>query len=58
MTEGLRPAPLATTPEAVARAVLAGLDSGAQTVWVPRTLRWLMLVLRTIPRPLFRRLRQ
>jgi decaprenylphospho-beta-D-erythro-pentofuranosid-2-ulose 2-reductase len=56
MTEGLRPAPLATTPDGVAKAVLRGLDGGAQVVWAPASLRWLMLALRTLPRPLFRRL--
>jgi decaprenylphospho-beta-D-erythro-pentofuranosid-2-ulose 2-reductase len=58
MTQGLEPAPLATTPQAVAAAVLAGLDSRAQTVWAPRSLRLLMLVMRMIPRPLFRRIEQ
>jgi decaprenylphospho-beta-D-erythro-pentofuranosid-2-ulose 2-reductase len=58
MTRGLAPAPLATTPAAVASATVAGLDGGAQTVWAPRALRLLMLVMRMIPRPLFRRIRQ
>jgi decaprenylphospho-beta-D-erythro-pentofuranosid-2-ulose 2-reductase len=58
MTEGLDPAPLSTTPEAVAAAVRAGLDGGAQTIWVPGALRWLMLIMRHLPRPLFRRMRQ
>jgi decaprenylphospho-beta-D-erythro-pentofuranosid-2-ulose 2-reductase len=57
MTRGLEAAPLATTPAAVASATVAGLDSGAQTVWAPRALRLLMLVMRMIPRPLFRRIR-
>jgi decaprenylphospho-beta-D-erythro-pentofuranosid-2-ulose 2-reductase len=58
MTRGLAPAPLSTTPQAVARAVLERLDSGAQTIWVPGALRWLMLVLRHLPRPIFRRMKQ
>jgi decaprenylphospho-beta-D-erythro-pentofuranosid-2-ulose 2-reductase len=58
MTRDLPAAPLASTPEAVARAVQAGLDSGSQTIWVPGALRWLMLVIRHIPRFLFRRMRQ
>jgi decaprenylphospho-beta-D-erythro-pentofuranosid-2-ulose 2-reductase len=58
MTRGLEPAPLATTPEAVATAVVAGLDRGADTVWVPRALRWVMLVMRHLPRSLFRRIKQ
>jgi decaprenylphospho-beta-D-erythro-pentofuranosid-2-ulose 2-reductase len=56
MTAGLEPAPLATTPEAVATAVLDGLDGKADTVWAPPRLRLLMLVMKMIPRPLFRRI--
>lgn len=56
MTADLTPAPLATTPAAVARVVLDGLDRGEQTVWAPRRLRLLMFVVRLLPRPLFRRL--
>jgi decaprenylphospho-beta-D-erythro-pentofuranosid-2-ulose 2-reductase len=58
MTVGLEPAPLSSTPEAVAGVVVDGLESGAQTVWAPRSLRWLMLVVRMLPRPLLRRMRQ
>jgi decaprenylphospho-beta-D-erythro-pentofuranosid-2-ulose 2-reductase len=58
MTRGLDPAPLACTPASVAEAVRSGLDSGAHTVWAPSALRWLMLVLRMLPRPLFRRIGQ
>jgi decaprenylphospho-beta-D-erythro-pentofuranosid-2-ulose 2-reductase len=58
MTEGLQPAPLSTTPQAVARVVVDGLDRGAHTVWAPRSLRWLMLVVRMLPRPLVRRMKQ
>lgn len=56
MTAGLEPAPLSTTPEAVAKAIADGIRSGAHTVWVPRPLRFVMLALRLLPRPLFRRL--
>jgi len=56
MTAGLDPAPLATTPEKVADAIVAGLAHGSHTVWVPGVLRWVMSVLRHLPRPLFRRL--
>jgi decaprenylphospho-beta-D-erythro-pentofuranosid-2-ulose 2-reductase len=58
MTQGLKPAPLSTTPQAVARTVVDGLDRGAHTVWAPPALRWLMLLLRVLPRPLFRRIAQ
>ena len=56
MTAGLDPAPLATTPERVAEAILDGLARGAHTVWAPPALRYVMSVLRHLPRPLFRRL--
>ncbi|MFF4713884.1 SDR family NAD(P)-dependent oxidoreductase [Streptomyces eurythermus] len=55
-TAGRPRTPLATTPEAVATAVELGLRRGAETVWVPGTLRLLTTVLRHAPRALFRRL--
>jgi decaprenylphospho-beta-D-erythro-pentofuranosid-2-ulose 2-reductase len=55
MTAGRPPAPFSTTPQAVAEAIVAGLASGAHTVWAPRGLRVLMAVVRALPRPLFRR---
>ncbi len=58
MTRGLDPAPLATTAEAVARAVRDGLDRGAHTVWVPRALHAPMLVMQMLPRAIFRRIKQ
>jgi decaprenylphospho-beta-D-erythro-pentofuranosid-2-ulose 2-reductase len=56
MTQGLSPAPLSTTPEAVADAIVDGLARGSDIVWVPSALRWVMAVLRHLPRPIFRRL--
>jgi decaprenylphospho-beta-D-erythro-pentofuranosid-2-ulose 2-reductase len=56
MTAGLPEAPLATTPDAVAQAVEAGLRRRAGIVWVPGALRYVMSALRHLPRPVFRRL--
>jgi decaprenylphospho-beta-D-erythro-pentofuranosid-2-ulose 2-reductase len=56
MTAGLTPAPLATTPDAVAAATVRGLDTGAHTIWVPAVLRAVFSVLRHLPRPIYRRL--
>ncbi|RBY89843.1 decaprenylphospho-beta-D-erythro-pentofuranosid-2-ulose 2-reductase [Blastococcus sp. TF02A-26] len=56
MTEGLPEAPLATTPEAVAEAIVTGVRRGRHTVWVPGAMRWIMSGLRHTPRVLFRRL--
>lgn len=54
MTDGLPPAPLATTPEAVAHAIVRGLARGSEIVWVPGALRWVMSGLRHLPRSIFR----
>ena len=56
MTAGMEPAPLATTPEAVADAIVAGLRARRGIVWVPATLRPVMTLLRHLPRPIFHRL--
>jgi len=56
MTRGLPVPPLSSDPESVARATVRGLRRGAHTVWVPSVLRWVMALVRLLPRPLFRRL--
>jgi decaprenylphospho-beta-D-erythro-pentofuranosid-2-ulose 2-reductase len=56
MTAGMDPAPLSTTPEAVADAIAKGLAKGSEVVWVPGLLRFVMSGLRHVPRPIFRKL--
>ena len=56
MTEGMKPAPLSTTPEAVAQIVVDAVRNRKELVWAPAPLRVLMSVLRHIPRAIFRRL--
>ena len=56
MTEGMDPAPGAVDAPAVTAAVLAGLRGRGGIVYVPGFLRWVMLVIKLIPRPVFRRL--
>ena len=56
MTAELADAPLATTPDAVAEAIVTGIRAGRHTVWVPGVLRWVMSGLRHTPRAIFRRL--
>ena len=56
MTEGLKPAPFATTPELVAAVTSRALKQGDHTVWVPHVLRYVFAVLRHLPRPIYRRL--
>lgn len=56
MTSGLAAAPLSTTAEMVADATVRGLRRRARVVWVPTTLRWIMIVLRHLPTVALRRL--
>ncbi len=56
MTAGLDPAPMATTPAAVADATVHALAGSAQTIWIPGRLRFLFAVLRHLPRAIYRRL--
>jgi decaprenylphospho-beta-D-erythro-pentofuranosid-2-ulose 2-reductase len=56
MTEGMDPAPFSTTPGAVADAVVRGIESGAEVVYVPPILRWVFAVMRHLPRAVWRRM--
>jgi decaprenylphospho-beta-D-erythro-pentofuranosid-2-ulose 2-reductase len=56
MTAGKKAAPLATTPDKVGDAIVDGLRREQEIIWVPGGLRWVMAVLRHVPRPVFRRL--
>lgn len=56
MTAGMDEVPFSTTPDAVAQAVVQGLERGSETIWVPGVLRAIMAVLRHLPRVIFRRL--
>jgi decaprenylphospho-beta-D-erythro-pentofuranosid-2-ulose 2-reductase len=56
MTAGLKPPPMATTPDAVADATVRALDTRAHTVWVPGRLRFVFALLRHLPRSIYRRL--
>jgi decaprenylphospho-beta-D-erythro-pentofuranosid-2-ulose 2-reductase len=56
MTEGMNPAPLATTPGAVGAAVAAALHGKRPTVWVPASLALLARAMRLIPRPVWRKI--
>jgi decaprenylphospho-beta-D-erythro-pentofuranosid-2-ulose 2-reductase len=58
MTEGMAPAPLATSPAAVGQAVAKGLRGRRNTVWVPPALAVAAVALRAVPRPLWRRIRR
>jgi decaprenylphospho-beta-D-erythro-pentofuranosid-2-ulose 2-reductase len=56
MTAGREAAPMSTTPEAVAAAIVAGLRGQADIVWVPPVLRWVGVVFRHLPRAVWRRI--
>ena len=56
MTVGLKPPPFAGTPEEVARRVLKAMDRGWPEVYVPWTWRWVMCVIRGLPRFVMRRI--
>lgn len=55
MTEGLDPAPMSTTPEAVAEAIIDGIEHHRRIVWVPAPLRVVFSGMRHLPTPLWRR---
>ena len=56
MTAGMAPAPMASDPEDVAAAVVAGIERRAEVVWVPSTLGPVLFALRLLPSSLWRRL--
>lgn len=56
MTAGLAVPPFAGEPEPVARAVLAAMSTGRPVVYAPAIWRWIMLIVRSLPRFLLRRL--
>lgn len=56
MTTHLDDGPMATTADAVADDIVAGLQRGAHTVWSPAKLRVVFAILRVLPRPLWRKL--
>jgi NAD(P)-dependent dehydrogenase (short-subunit alcohol dehydrogenase family) len=56
MTASLKPPPLAGTPNDVARRVLRAIDRGQPEVYVPPAWRWVMCVIRRLPRFVMRRI--
>lgn len=56
MTAGLKPPPFAGEPEGVAKRVLKAIDRGTPVVYAPWPWRWVMLVIRSLPRFVMRRI--
>lgn len=55
MTEGMKPAVMSVTPDVVADAVVGAAQKGrSATVWIPRQLAVLALIMRLVPRPIWR----
>jgi short-subunit dehydrogenase len=55
MTAGLPEPPFAGEPDDVARVVLRAIDRGTPVVYAPPIWRWIMLVIRLLPRAVMRR---
>jgi len=56
MTEGLKPPPFAGEPDAVAARVLTAIDRGKPVVYAPAMWALIMLVIRSLPRFVMRRI--
>ena len=56
MVADLQPPPFAGEPEAVARTVLRAIDRGTPVVYAPGAWRWIMSVIRVLPRAVMRRI--
>lgn len=56
MTQGMEEAPMTIDPQDVAAIIVKALRKGKETVYAPGPLRFVMAGLKTVPRPLFRKL--
>ncbi len=56
MTEGMKPAPMSSTPPQVAAATARALAKGRRTVWIPWTLRPFFVGMRVLPQWVWRRM--
>ncbi len=56
MTQGLAEAPMTIDPDDVGRIIVSALRKGRETVYAPGPLRVVMTGLKTLPRPVFRKL--
>jgi short-subunit dehydrogenase len=56
MTAGLTPPPFAGEPEGVAKDILKGIERGTPVVYTPGMWRYVMLVIRNLPRSVMRRI--
>ena len=56
MTEGMKPAPMSSTPPQVAAATARALAKGRRNVWIPWTLRPFFVGMRLLPQFVWRRM--
>jgi decaprenylphospho-beta-D-erythro-pentofuranosid-2-ulose 2-reductase len=56
MSQGINEAPFTCNPEDIAKAVADNLHKGSNLIWVPGPLKYLMMVLKLLPRKLFIRI--
>jgi NAD(P)-dependent dehydrogenase (short-subunit alcohol dehydrogenase family) len=56
MTSGLKPPPFAGEPDAVAADIVRAIDRGTPLVYTPWIWRWVMLVIKLLPRAVMRRI--
>jgi short-subunit dehydrogenase len=57
MTEGLTPPPFSGEPDEVAARVVSAIDRGKAEVYAPAMWRWVMTVIRALPRFVMRRVK-
>ena len=55
MTAGMPEAPMTVDATDVATAIVSGLRKGKHTVYAPGPLRFVMAAMKTLPRPVFRK---
>ncbi|MGA8297156.1 MAG: SDR family NAD(P)-dependent oxidoreductase [Acidimicrobiales bacterium] len=58
MTAGRTQLPFAVDAATVAAAIIRGLETRSEVVWVPPYLRWLFLAVRFVPRAIFRQIKR
>ncbi|OBI96996.1 SDR family NAD(P)-dependent oxidoreductase [Mycobacterium asiaticum] len=56
MTEGMKPAPLSSTPQQVAAATAKAMAKGRRSVWIPWALRPMFFTLKLLPQFVWRRM--
>lgn len=56
MSADVKEAPLTVNKEDVAKLAVASAEKGKELVWAPGAFRYVMMILRHIPRPIFKKL--